>query len=87
MREDRNLMLLGSNSPRLQIEYVPFAALNLNASNPRKHSEKQITNIAKNMVKCGSYQAGVQILNNSHERSNRYRPINLQGSLALCPVR
>ena len=49
MTYNRVLLPTVSNSPRLQIEYVPLAALNLNAPNPRQHGEKQITNIAKNI--------------------------------------
>ena len=49
MTDNRVLLPTVGNSPRLQIEYMPLAALKLNASNPRQHGEKQITNIAKNI--------------------------------------
>ena len=53
MTENRVLLPTIGNSPRLQIEYVPLTALKLNASNPRQHSQKQITNIARNINQVG----------------------------------
>lgn len=53
MTENRVLFPTIGNSPRLQIEYVPLTALKLNASNPRQHSQKQITNITRNINQFG----------------------------------
>ena len=53
MTDNRLLLPMVSNSPRLQIEYMPLKALKLNTSNPRQHSQKQITNIARNIDNIG----------------------------------
>ena len=53
MNDNQVLLPAIANFPQVQIEYVPISALKLNESNPRVHSEKQITNIAKNIDKFG----------------------------------
>jgi hypothetical protein len=52
MTEDRSLVLI-SNSPRLQIEHMPTSQLKRNARNPRKHPDKQIMMLARNIDNVG----------------------------------
>jgi DNA modification methylase len=53
MTDNRALLPMVSNSPRLQIEWVPITSLKLNTTNPRRHSQKQITKIAKSINQVG----------------------------------
>lgn len=53
MIDNHVLLPMVGNSPRLQIEYMALTALKLNGTNPRRHSPKQIVNIARNIDKVG----------------------------------
>ena len=53
MDEKQSLVLIGRNSPRLQIEEVAICDLRPNARNPRVHSDKQITMLARNINTFG----------------------------------
>ena len=53
MTDNRALLPMVSNSPRLKIEYLSTTALTQNTSNPRRHSQKQISKIARIIDKYG----------------------------------
>src|SRR5262249_51567982 len=53
MNENRSLIPLGNNSPRLQIEEMPISQLNMNARSPRIHPERQIVMLARNIDAFG----------------------------------
>jgi len=53
MTDNRALLPMVSNFPRLKIEYLSTTALTPNTSNPRRHSQKQISKIARIIDKYG----------------------------------
>jgi len=53
MTEAKSLIRFRSNAPRLTVEYVPIHSLILNARSPRKHPEKQIMMLARNVDTFG----------------------------------
>lgn len=53
MSENRSLVPVIGNSPRLQIEEMPIIQLKRNARNPRVHSDKQVAMLARNIDTFG----------------------------------
>jgi DNA methylase/ParB/Sulfiredoxin domain len=53
MTEEKSLIPFRSNAPRLTVEYVPICSLTSNARNPRRHPEKQIVMLARNIDTFG----------------------------------
>jgi ParB-like nuclease domain len=53
MTESRCLVPSISNSPRLHIEHLPISQLKRNARNPRRHPDKQIGMLARNIDTFG----------------------------------
>ena len=53
MSDNRSLVPVISNSPRLQIEYMPISQLRRNARSPRIHFDRQIVMLARNIDMFG----------------------------------
>jgi DNA modification methylase len=53
MNEQRSLIAVGSNTMRLQIEEMPTNQLKRNTRSPRKHPDKQIVMLARNIDTFG----------------------------------
>jgi DNA modification methylase len=53
MSDNRSLVPLLTNSPRLQVEEVPIAQLKRKTLNPRRHPEKQITMLSRSIDNFG----------------------------------
>jgi len=53
MSDNRSLVPLLTNSPRLQIEEVPIALLKRKTLNPRRHPEKQIIMLSRSIDHFG----------------------------------
>jgi DNA modification methylase len=53
MTESRSLVPFIGNSPRLHIEHLPISQLKRNARNPRRHPDKQIRMLARNIDTFG----------------------------------